>query len=251
MYVNARLHADTQSSGMQTPSHVLRNSAWAGAALVLAMISMYFLTGVGQDPLQFFHLPEEYASFLLKNPGALRTVITLDDLFVVAYTVMFLCLFAELRERGAPRVFVYLGVTCTTLLAALDMIENFHFMTMLSAAEQGVLPSLARIQFQVHESLLKFHTGYLGTFLVGLALPRARSAERALAFACCWVSLPVGVLIYALPAPWNTVFLFGRFGFFMYALISIGWLFGPARASQRDGHVTGVPSAASDSSALV
>jgi hypothetical protein len=212
---------------MQTT--MIRRSAWTGAALVLAMIGLYFATGVGQDPLQFFHLPTDYAAILLKNPAALRAVITLDDLFVVAYTIMFLGLFARLKELKANALLTHAGAVCMLLLAAFDMLENFHFMTMLAAAEQHILPSLGHIQLQITESLFKFHTGYLGTFLLGLAIPRDKPGLRALAFACCWISLPVGVLIYAVPPPYNTVFLFGRFGFFLYALISIGWLFGAPR----------------------
>jgi hypothetical protein len=229
---------------------IIRASAWSGAALVLAMIGMFFVFGVGQDPLQFFHPPQEYAAFLLKNPAALRAVITLDDLFIVSFSVMFVGAFARLLQLGAPRAIAIAAVSCTTLLAALDMLENFHFMTMLGAAEQGILPSLTHIQFQVWESLFKFHVGYLGVFFLGLALPRETLGQRALAFACCWVSLPVGVLIYAVPAPYSALFLFGRFGFFLFALIGVGWVFGPARESSADASRTGINRAAAGSSAL-
>lgn len=230
--------------------NVIRASAWSGAALVLAMIGMFFAFGVGQDPLQFFHPPEAYAGFLLKNPAALRAVITLDDLFIVAFTVMFVSTFGRMLQLGAPRALAIAAVSCTSLLAVLDMLENFHFLTMLGAAERGILPSVTHIQFQVWESLFKFHVGYLGVFFLGLALPRETLGQRALGFACCWVSLPVGVLIYAVPAPYSALFLFGRFGFFLFALISVGWVFGPEREASADGAQTGISRAAAGSSAL-
>jgi hypothetical protein len=209
---------------------IIRGSAFAGAAFVIAQICVFFSTGVGQDPLQFFHLPEDYAALLLKNPLALRVTLGFDALFLVAFSVMFYAVFARLLELGAQRTLVFAAVACTSLLGLLDLLENFHFLTLLGAAEQGVVPSLAHIQFQVWESLFKFHVGYLGIFLLGLVLPRSTAGERALAFACCWVSLPVGVLIYVVPAPYSTWFLFARFGFFLYALCAMGWLFG-VRAS--------------------
>jgi hypothetical protein len=234
---------------VQLPN-LIRASAWTGAALVLAMIGMFFVFGVGQDPLQFFHPPQEYAAFLLKNPAAFRAVITLDDCFVVAYSVMFIGTFARLMQVGAPRALAVATVTCTSLLAGLDMLENFHFMTMLAAAERGVLPSVAHIQFQVWQSLFKFHVGYLGVFLLGLAMPRETSGQRVFAFACCWISLPIGALIYAVPAPYSTLFLFGRFAFFMYALISAGFVFGPTSEPAADATRDGVSRAAAGSSAL-
>jgi hypothetical protein len=230
--------------------HLIRASAWTGAALVLAMISMFFVFGVGQDPLQFFHPPEEYAALLLKNPAALRAVITLDDCFIVAFSVMFIGTFARLMQIGAPRALAIAAVACTSLLAALDMLENFHFMSMLAAAERGVLPSVTHIQFQVWESLFKFHVGYLGVFLLGLAMPRETLGQRVFAFACCWISLPVGALIYAVPAPYSTLFLFGRFAFFMYALISAGFVFGPAREAPPEAVRPGVSPDAAGSGAL-
>jgi len=210
-------------------STIIRGAAWSGAALVLAQLSVFFGAGVGQDPLQFFHLPEEYAAILLKNPAALRLTLGFDALFVVAFSVMFCALFVRLWQLGAWKPLVLAAAALTGLLTLLDMLENFHFLSMLGAAEHGVLPSLAHIQFQVWESLLKFHVGYLGVFFLGLALPRETAYQRALAFACCFVSLPVGVLVYVVPAQYSVYFLFARFGFFLFALFSIGWLFGGAR----------------------
>jgi hypothetical protein len=209
---------------------IIRGAAWSGAALVLAQISVFFSAGIGQDPLQFFHPPEEYAALLLKNPAALRLTLGFDAFFVVAFSVMFYALFTRLWQLGAHKPLVLVAGAFTSMLTLLDMLENFHFLTMLGAAERGVLPSVGHIQFQVLESLCKFHVGYLGVFLLGLVLPRATAYQRALAFACCWIGLPIGVLVYVVPLQYSVFFLFARFGFFLFALISVGWLFGDSRA---------------------
>jgi len=229
---------------------IIRVSGFSAALLVVAQVALFFSAGVGQDPLQFFHPPAEYAAVLLKNPVALRAVITLDNLFIVGFTVMFVALFAQLLEFGAHRALVYAAVGCTLLLTVLDMVENFHFMTMLAVAEQGVLPSLNHIQFQVWESLLKFHVGYLGVFFMGLALPRETAHQRVLAFACCWLSLPIGVLVYGVPARFSPIFLYGRFSFFLFALTSVGLLFGAGKGSMATGPSRLTVPAAADSSAL-
>lgn len=101
---------------------IIRASAWSACGLVLAQIAIYRTAGVGQDPLQFFHPPSEYASILLEAPTALRAVITLDDLFIVAFTVMFFALFARLLELGAARFLVIAALSCTSLLGVLDMV---------------------------------------------------------------------------------------------------------------------------------
>src|SRR5262245_13887874 len=58
------------------PVHtILRVSAWLGVAVVVGMTAIFFVTGIGQDPLQYVHPVDEYAGFLLRNPVALRATI--------------------------------------------------------------------------------------------------------------------------------------------------------------------------------
>jgi hypothetical protein len=205
---------------------IIRGSAWIGAGLVLAQIVLYFATGVGQDPLQFYHAPAEYQRLLLRSPSALRAVLAFDNCFVIAFSVLFAALSAVSLRSRASRWLVFAAHGCLLLVGLLDMTENFHFMTMLQAAEEGVVPSATEISFQVWESLFKFHVGYLGVALLSFALPNVTSGERALSFAMRWVNVPVGVLIYCVPAPLSAALLFARFGFFVYALIAVGLLFG-------------------------
>jgi hypothetical protein len=77
----------------------LRFTALVAAACVVGMIAIFFVTGVGQDPLQFVHPPEEYGALLLSRPGALRATIGLDDAFIVAYATVYVLL---ARAAKAP-----------------------------------------------------------------------------------------------------------------------------------------------------
>jgi hypothetical protein len=211
----------------------LRFTALAAAACVIGMIAIFFTTGVGQDPLQYVHPPDEYAALLLARPAALRAVIGLDDAFIVAYGAMYVLLARELLARGADRRIVRVALGFLFSVAVLDMAENFHFLTMLAGAEQGITPSRAEIAAQVWESLLKFHVSYIGMFVLGLALPRTTAAERALAFLCVFVQAPMGIAIYVTPHEVALPLVFGRFIYFLAALFLVAWIFPPrgSRAS--------------------
>lgn len=204
----------------------LRISARLACAMVLGMIAIFFATGVGQDPLQFVHPVDEYRDLLLKNPAALRACIGLDNFFIVFYSTLFLTLGTLLWRRGAPRPLVASSLGLIAMLALLDMTENFHFLTMLAGAEKGLPPGAVEIKLQVWESLLKFHVGYLGVFLLGLAIPRDRRSARALADLSLFVQLPVGVLIYVTPPAISLPLVFVRFSFFVAALLLSAAAFG-------------------------
>ncbi len=228
---------------------ILRITALTAAGTVVAMVAIFFATGVGQDALQFVHSPSEYGAILLRNPDALRATVGLDNLFIVLYTTTFVALGILLSRAGAPKVFVYLSIGLLGVLAFLDMFENFHFMTMLARAEQGILPSENEIGMQVWESLLKFHVGYLGLFLLGFAFPRRTRAERAMGYANWFVQLPVGILIYVVPRTIAVPLVFVRFTYFVGGLVLIAMVVRekkapPAasiRAAANDAFETGVP----------
>jgi hypothetical protein len=229
-----RLRAAWTSLGMEVLMFVslektLRVCSYLACAMVLGMIAIFFATGVGQDPLQFVHPVEEYAAILLKNPAALRACVGLDNFFIVFYSTAFLLLGVLLLRRGSARALVGVALACFAALALLDMAENFHFLTMLAAAENGLPPSALEIKLQVWESLLKFHIGYLGVFLLGLALPRDKRSARVLADLSLYVQLPVGVLIYVTPHAISLPLVFVRFSFFVVGLVLVAAAFGDAK----------------------
>ena len=100
-----------------------------------------------------------------------------------------------------------------------------HFMTMISAAEQGLGIGPTQIELQVWESLLKFHVSYLGLFLMGFALPNKTNLETALCFALRWIQLPVGLLIYLVPREISVPLVMVRFTFFLLALLAFAAIF--------------------------
>lgn len=203
---------------------MLRVCARGGAVAVVAMFALFLLTGVGQDPLQYVHPSEEYGRLLLRSPAVLRAAIGLDDAFIVFYTAAFVALAGLLWERSG-RLLVGTTLGLLVLLALLDMAENFHFLAMISRAEQGLLPSDGEIELQVWESLLKFHVGYLGLFLLGFTLPQETPRQRWFSRLNWYVQLPVGVLIHVTPHAVALPLVFVRFGYFLAGLLLASSLF--------------------------
>lgn len=217
---------------MQLPA-VLRRVAVLSVVLVLAMIAVFVITGVGQDPLQYVHPPDDYREVLLAKPWALRLTVGLDDLFVVTYEVVFLSLALQLVRTGAPRALVYVGTGALLLVGLLDFAENFHFLGMLASAEQGHTPSLAAIEWQAWESTMKFHVSYFGLFVLGLTFPSRTRLEQLLRALTLYVQLPVGIAIHVAPRALAVPLVFARFGYFVTALALVAWVFGAEAEPKR------------------
>lgn len=217
---------------MQIPA-VLRRVAVLSVVLVLAMIAVFAITGVGQDPLQYVHPPDDYREVLLAKPWALRLTVGLDDLFVVTYEVVFLSLALRLLRMGAPRALVYVGAGALLLVGLLDFAENFHFLGMLASAEQGHTPSLAAIEWQAWESTMKFHVSYFGLFVLGLTFPRRTRVEQVLRALTLYVQLPVGIAIHVAPRALAVPLVFARFAYFVTALALVAWAFGAETEPKR------------------
>ena len=220
------------ATGAPSLESLLRFAALAAGAMVAALLALFAIRGIGQDPLQFVHAPADYVALLLRDPAGLRAVLGIDNAFIVFYTTMYVVLAQLLLRRGSSRALVIAAFAPLFAVSLLDMIENFHFMTMLAAAEHGLGVSADEIRLQVTESLLKFHIGYLGLFLLGFALPRDRRAGRLLAWGSN-LQLPVGILIYVTPPSLSYPLVLVRTSYFVAALVGVALLFPPVRSRAR------------------
>jgi hypothetical protein len=192
--------------------------------------------GVAQDPLESVMAPAEYARLLVEQGGLLRVVFALDDLFLLSYCSFFVAYYVERRGKTEA---LALKLLLAGVLAAglLDAVENFHIRAMLTAAEQGRVPSAAEIELQYLLSAVKFTIGYFAAICYGLGYPRHRALARVVAIAT-GVGFPlVGVLVFAVPAPWSHLLALVRVLFFVsgYALSAL--VFWPrARTSSDAAH---------------
>jgi len=210
-----------------TQSHtgpIIVTAAIAAAVTVVAMFLVFVITGIGQDPLQYVHTPAEYFDILRREPSILRMAIGLDNLFIVAYGTLFAALGVSLWRSSAMRGVLATSLALLATSTFLDLVENMHFFAMISAAAQGAQIGSGEIHLQVTESLIKFHVSYLGLFLLGLTLRAETGPERLLRGLLLWFQVPVGMLIYIVPAVALPLVL-TRFSFFFVALLLFAWIF--------------------------
>jgi hypothetical protein len=223
---------------MLSIERALRISSYLAIATVLGMLSLFLATGVGQDPLQFVHSPDEYLHILLRAPATLRACLGLDNLFVAFYETAFVAMAVLARRAGANALLVNVALGALVALGVLDLVENMHFLVMLARAEQGAAPSVTEIALQVFESAVKFHVSYVGVFLFAFAIPRTTAQGRALAHLSWFVQLPVGVLIYVVPHVVAVPLVFVRFAYFVSALALAPGALGPRDSSDSGARVS-------------
>lgn len=214
---------------MKNALPLIRPAALLAAAMVASMVTIFFVTGVGQDGLQFVQPPADYLQKLLANPGALRAAVGFDNFFIVLYELVFLATAMVMFDRGARRSLVLLSAILLGLLGILDWLENFHFLVMLANAEQGVGPTATEVSLQVWESLLKFHLGSFGIVLLSFVLPQNTGPEKALVFLSRYVQVAIGILIYVTPRAVAVPLVFARFTYFLAAFLLVAWIFSPPR----------------------
>ena len=195
------------------------------AAVMVVMAVLGLVTGTSQELHEHVALPEVYAFGLIEQRGSLRVMMGLDLAFCVLYTAYFATFAAYLRERGASRVLVWLGLGAIVVTALLDFIEDQHILALLDLAEHKVLPSAAAIAYQAVESGTKFSVSFVGLVLFGLAIPRDNRIALALAVLLVPGTLISAVLTYAAPPHSMVMLELGRFaGFLVGFVLAIAWL---------------------------
>ena len=198
------------------------NLAGCTGAVLAVMVIVSYATGATQEAHEHFALPEAYALRLVEHGKGLRLVMGLDIAFLILYTAFFAALSVHLRQRGAPRLLVYVALASMLGCALLDIVEDHHILALLDEAEARVLPSVTEIVFQQTESAAKFSLSFLALVLFGLCIPRDTRLGMALA-----LFLTVGTLISAVigfAAPSQSMDAGRWFGFFVGVALAIGWL---------------------------
>jgi hypothetical protein len=201
----------------------VRTLGLAAAALLLAQIAVTFASGAAQEPLERVLAPAAYQAVLLAHPAALRAVFTLDSVFLVLYAAFFVQLARALAPPGSrARPLAAIAVVAMLGTALLDMVENQHILAMLDGAERGLVPDVASIGWQAGASQVKFHLSYFAVFLFGLVLPQRTAQERLLAASCLYLQLPLGLLAFVAPPPWQDALVYVRWAFYLSGFVLLG-----------------------------
>ena len=144
--------------------------AATAAALLTAMVVITAATGVAQEPFEVVRA--DYASAIAAGAAALRAIVALDALFLIAYAGFFVLLPRALGVADHP--LVRLGVRAMLAVAVLDIVEDHHLLALARMAEAGQAIDPIVIELQHVLSQTKFHLSYLALAMIALGLPRAR-----------------------------------------------------------------------------
>ncbi|MBK9032878.1 MAG: hypothetical protein IPL61_16670 [Myxococcales bacterium] len=219
---------------MIDPRHANRLAvalAATAAAVLTAMVAITAATGVAQEPFEVVRA--DYAPAIAAGADALRAIIGLDALFLIAYTGFFVLLPRALGVADHP--LVRLGVRAMVAVAVLDIVEDHHLLALARMAGAGLPISPAAIELQHVLSQAKFHLSYLALAMIALGLPRADVRDRVFAV---MIGLPLplmGALAWAAPSLEAAIGV-ARWGAFMTG-------FGAAIVTLRRGARAAAPAA--------
>ena len=199
--------------------------AGAAGVILLLMVITAVITGATQEKHEHFMASGDYAMSLLANAKGLRILMGLDIAFCILYTTFFATLAMYLRSVNAQRVFIYLGLGAMLLTCLLDMVEDHHIISLLEAAEHGVIPADSSIAWQAAESAVKFSVSYFSLVAFGLAIPRTTKLGYVLCLFLTVGTLLTAVIFYAAPPEFQASLESGRWiGFLAGFLLAIAWL---------------------------
>lgn len=197
-----------------------------GSALTLAgMLAVaYWFGGTSQQTFERVMPAEAYARALVSADLPLRIILALDNLFILLYTPVFLLLGTALYRKRTR----YLTAAATLLLVAvavLDFLENHHIQVMIDSVQAGIPLVQADISERAQQSMLKFHSSYLGLFLFSFVLPSQTPLERILIWGIRLALVPAGILLYVVPGAGGRILELLRYGgmFFGFALLAYNY----------------------------
>jgi hypothetical protein len=194
--------------------------ALAAAVTLLAQLVISALNaGVTPQDFEIFAQPDGYATALLAAEAPLRAAISFDYLFTAYYTAALIFLAIALWEyKTALLLSVVVGFIMLTTL--LDLHENHELMTFLQMAKSGAPISVEMLHQRMLWSQLKFHTSYVGFFLLAFVLPEKTILEKGLRWSLLLAYLPLGVVVYTYP---SELFSWARYLLMLGGLLLLAW----------------------------
>jgi len=235
MHIKAPAAARGDDAAMPNLSHRTTALALAAIGCLVAMVAITLATGVSQETFEIVRSPADYAARLAAHPDALRALFAIDAAFLVLYATLFVVAGRAL-ETPATRALVSLAIAAMLGTAVLDMIEDHHILAMLYGVESGISPTGGELVFQHTLSQVKFNLSYLGLFGLGLAVPRATLAGRALALLLTVGTLVQGAVLYAAPVALLPI---GNFSRWLGFVVGFALLIPVARQRAADAAATG------------
>lgn len=174
-------------------------SAISTTVLLVAMFSISLITGVNQ---QYFETVDSYTAYLdalRSGDSVLRVLLTIDGLFIASYWLLGIFLVLALW-RDDRRFLLALSVACISITAILDLMENSEFIMFMESLKSELAIPPSDIQKVMVMGLVKWALAYFAFLFLGFVFPLTTKTERAAAFIMKFVLLPIGILVFTLPA---------------------------------------------------
>lgn len=198
--------------------YIVITSLGAGLMLMGMLTVSLFNHGITAQDFEVFAPPEEYSQAIKQAEAPLRAILTIDNIFLTLYTAAFIFL-AMAVWRKKNRLLVAIGLGAVLITTYLDLHENHELLTFLEIAIAGFPIDAAALHQRMVWSQLKFHSSYLGFFLLAFVLPKDTFLEKLLPWSLWLGYLPIGILVYTYPSPTFSLlrYLFMLSGFFLLA----------------------------------
>ncbi len=191
------------------------------AVLLIAMFTISFYTGVNQQYFEGVDSYDVYTKALQEGESILRILLTIDGLFIAAYWLLGIFLTLNLW-RDDRKFLLALSVACISGTALLDLIENSAFIMFMESLHKDLSIDHASIQGLMVAGSVKWSLAYFAFLFLGLVFPSETKTEQTAAFLMKFVLLPVGILVFTIPASKALLFAhLARFGVLVVLLILV------------------------------
>lgn len=192
-------------------------SAWATALTALAMFLLMRVTGTTQEAFEVVRPLPGYIADMRACEGSLRLLLAIDICFIASFTSFFIAWADRQLGDHAKPLAVHVGLGLMLAVAALDLLEDSHLLTMLREATTGDGGGLAAasVRWQMVESNLKFAVSFIGIAVLALSWPNRTSAAAAIR-AMLLLQVAFGAALLTVTDTWKPL-IGGIFGLFFIA----------------------------------
>lgn len=167
------------------------------AATVISLVSGSPAEPVGQEAFETIADPAAYAAGLARADDALRTILFVDTLFIIAYLTAIGFAIAAFADKCRPAA--WFGGLAIIAVAILDALENATMVQSLDLVALGAPLTLEHIAWQASISAMKWQMAALSLFAVSFTLPGESVLEQVLVWAIR-LGLPLAVPLFVMNA---------------------------------------------------
>ena len=138
---------------------------------------------------------KEYSQQMLANQWPLRAIMAFDNMYMIFLAALFIFAINAVRNEKNS-IIVYAALIPVFVTYLLDVFENQHTTTLLFQLTKDIPISQADINLQSTATLMKFHAGQLGYFLIAFFLHHDTKLEKVIRFILLFVLIPFSVMQY-------------------------------------------------------